>query len=201
LLDIFLFSLIIPPCPNYQQRSRYDVGNNSTKKQPEAEAGSGFQKAHEHANWKERHKPPQGKGKKASLSFRINAAEGCGSMPYAYRKSERLRKNTEFVSTMKGKRLSLDGLSLFYAGNGRGNFRVGISVSKKLANAVRRNRLKRQIRNSVMNVLAGYTLGYDLVFVARRELYSSSYEQIRKTVETILRRTALRNQDPEGIRT
>ena len=121
-------------------------------------------------------------------------------MPYAYRKSERLRKNTEFVSTMKGKRLSLDGLSLFYASNGRGNFRVGISVSKKLANAVKRNRLKRQIRNSVMNVLAGHALGYDLVFVARRELYSSSYEQIRKTVETVLRRTALRNQDPEGSR-
>ncbi len=121
-------------------------------------------------------------------------------MPYAYRKSERLRKNTEFVSTMKGKRLSLDGLSLFYARNGRGNFRVGISVSKKLANAVKRNRLKRQIRNIVMNILAGYALGYDLVFVARRELYSSSYEQIRKTVEAILRRTALRNQDPEGIK-
>ncbi len=47
-------------------------------------------------------------------------------MPYAYRKSERLRKNAEFVSTMKGKRLSLDGLSLFYIGNNRGNFRVGI---------------------------------------------------------------------------
>jgi ribonuclease P protein component len=101
---------------------------------------------------------------------------------------------------MKGKRLSLDGLSLFYAANGRANFRVGISVSKKLANAVKRNRLKRQIRNSVMNVLAGYALGYDLVFVARRELYSRSYEQLRKTVETVLRRTALRNQDPEGIR-
>ncbi len=121
-------------------------------------------------------------------------------MPYAYRKSERLRKNTEFVSAMKGKRLSLDGLSLFYTNNDRGNFRVGISVSKKLANAVRRNRLKRQIRSSAMNVLAGYSLGYDLVFVARRELYSCTYEQIRKTVEAALRRTALRTRNPEGIR-
>jgi ribonuclease P protein component len=121
-------------------------------------------------------------------------------MPYAYRKSERLRKNKEFVSTMKGKRLSLDGLSLFYTGNDKGNFRVGISVSKKLANAVKRNRLKRQIRNSAMKVLAGYTLGYDLVFVARRELYSCTYEQIRKAVEAVLRRTALRNQNPEGVK-
>ncbi len=121
-------------------------------------------------------------------------------MPYAYRKSERLRKNAEFVSTMKGKRLSLDGLSLFYTGNDKGNFRVGISVSKKLANAVKRNRLKRQIRNSAMKALAGYSLGYDFVFVARRELCSCTYEQIMKTVEAVLQRTALRNQKPEGIR-
>ncbi len=119
-------------------------------------------------------------------------------MPYAYRKSERLRKNTEFISTMNGKRLSLDGLSLFYAGNDTGNFRVGISVSKKLANAVGRNRLKRQIRSSVMQALAGYSLGYDLVFVARRELCSAPYARIAQTVEAVLKRTALRNQRPEG---
>ncbi len=119
-------------------------------------------------------------------------------MPYAYKKSERLRKNTEFVSAMKGKRLSLDGLSLFYAGNDKANFRVGISVSKKLANAVKRNRLKRQIRSCVMKALAGHSLGYDLVFVARRELAAAGYEQILKAVETVLRRTALRNRNPEG---
>jgi len=119
-------------------------------------------------------------------------------MPYAYRKSERLRKNTEFVSAMKGKRLSLDGLSLFYAGNDKAHFRVGISVSKKLANAVKRNRLKRQIRNSVMHALSRHSLGYDLVFVARRELVAAGYEQIVKAVEAILRRTILRNQHPEG---
>ncbi len=121
-------------------------------------------------------------------------------MPYAYRKSERLRKNTEFVSTMNGKRLSLDGLSLFYAGNDKGNFRVGISVSKKFANAVGRNRLKRRIRSSVMQALAGYSLGFDLVFVARRELYTASYAQIAQAVEAVLKRTALRNQRPEGAR-
>ncbi len=121
-------------------------------------------------------------------------------MPYAYKKSERLRENTDFTAAMKGKRLSHDGLSLFYTGNDKGHFRVGISVGKKLANAVKRNKLKRQIRNSAMKALAGYSLGYDLVFVARRELYSADYEQILKTVEAVLRRTALRSQHPEGTR-
>jgi ribonuclease P protein component len=99
---------------------------------------------------------------------------------------------------MKGKRLSFDGLSLFYAGNDGAHFRVGISVSKKLANAVKRNKLKRQIRNSVMKALAGHSLGYDLVFVARRELYTAGFDQIRKSVEAVLGRTVLRNRNPEG---
>ncbi len=101
---------------------------------------------------------------------------------------------------MKGKRLSYDGLSLFYTSNDKANFRVGISVSKKLANAVKRNRLKRQIRNSVMKALAGYSLGYDLVFVARQGLNDASYDHIMKNVESVLGRTVLRNQKPEGTR-
>jgi ribonuclease P protein component len=121
-------------------------------------------------------------------------------MPYAYQKSERLRKNTEFVAAMKGKRLSLDGLSLFYNTNNEGNFRVGISVSKKLANAVKRNKVKRRIRNCVMKALGDHSLAYDLVFVARQGLYDASYEQIMKAVDTILRKTILLYKNPEGAR-
>jgi len=119
-------------------------------------------------------------------------------MPYAYRKAERIRKNTEFVSTMKGKRLSIDGLSLFYTKNETGNFRVGISVSKKLANAVGRNRLRRQIRDSISRVLKRFTLGYDLVFIARKGLPGAEYDRIYRSVETVLFKTALRNQKPDG---
>jgi ribonuclease P protein component len=114
-------------------------------------------------------------------------------MPYAYRKSERIRKNSEFIATLKGKRLSVDGLSLFYIKNEKGNFRIGIAVSKKLANAVTRNRVRRRIRNCVMKTLRNQTIGFDLVFVARRELIGAGYEKIMMAVETILKRTALRN--------
>jgi ribonuclease P protein component len=99
---------------------------------------------------------------------------------------------------MKGKRLSVDGLSLFYTGNETGNFRVGIAVSKKLANSVTRNRLRRQIRACVMKALMDRTHGFDLVFVARRELIAAGHERIQKSVETVLRRTVLRERKQEN---
>lgn len=122
-------------------------------------------------------------------------------MPYRYRKNERLKKNTEFVSTMKGKRLSVDGLSLFYAPNDAGRFRVGISISKKLAaSAVKRNRLKRQLRDCIGRALKDRTLGFDLVFIARQGLPDSGFERILKAVETALRKSSLPVQKPEGTK-
>jgi ribonuclease P protein component len=93
----------------------------------------------------------------------------------------------------KGKRLSTEGLSLFYAENGAGDFRVGISVGKKLANAVVRNRLKRQVRASVSEALQGHALGYDLVFVARQGLAGAGFEKVRKAVQAALAKTVLRS--------
>jgi len=121
-------------------------------------------------------------------------------MPYAYRKSERIRKNTEFVATMKGKRLSIDGLSLFYKKNDRANFRVGLSVGKKLGNAVKRNRLRRQIRSCITKVLGDHAAGYDLVFVARQGLADLPFDQVLKTVTRALQRSAVIDQRAEGNR-
>jgi ribonuclease P protein component len=121
-------------------------------------------------------------------------------MPYAYRKSERIRKNTEFVATMKGKRLSIDGLSLFYKKNDRANFRVGLSVGKKLGNAVKRNRLRRQIRSCITKVLGDHAAGYDLVFVARQGLADLAFDQVLKAVTRALQRSAVIDQRAEGNR-
>ncbi len=118
-------------------------------------------------------------------------------MPYAYRKSERLRKTLDFSAVMQqGKRSSVDGLSLFYAGNGMEEFRVGIAVSSKLANAVSRNRIRRRIRASAMQAIGAVAKGYDLVFVARQGLVGADSDRVRKAVQAILARTVLGSSGP-----
>jgi len=101
---------------------------------------------------------------------------------------------------MKGKRLSIDGLSLFYRKSNGANYRVGISVSKKLGNAVTRNRLRRQVRSCITKVLGEYAAGYDLVFVARQGLADLPFGQILKAVTRALERSPVIGQRAEGNR-
>ena len=49
-----------------------------------------------------------------------------------------------------------------------------------------------------MKVLRDRTQGFDLVFVARRELVDAGHERIMKAVETVLQRTVLRDRKPES---
>ncbi len=119
-------------------------------------------------------------------------------MPYAYRKSERLRRNRDFAAAMKGKRLSIDGLSLFYRQNGAHGFRVGISVGKKLGTAVRRNLLRRRLRACISRVIGTASAGYDLVFVARPELAGREFPDLLRTVGRAVERSAVLRKHPEG---
>ena len=47
------------------------------------------------------------------------------------------------------------------------NIRIGITTSKKIGNAVKRNRARRVIRESFRNLAPSVRCGYDIIFVAR----------------------------------
>ena len=73
--------------------------------------------------------------------------------------------------------------------NGLDHNRFGFMVSKRLGNAVVRNKIKRRLREIVrQNSLKE---GWDAVFIARRGAEKASFGQLRRATENLFRRTRL----------
>ena len=56
-------------------------------------------------------------------------------------------------------------------------YRFGISVSKKLGNAVHRNLYKRQIRSIIDKYKKNYQNGYDYIIILKKDFSDSSFEK------------------------
>ena len=79
-----------------------------------------------------------------------------------------LTRNNEFARAYtRGKSFVHPHVVLYVNKNRRGRTRVGITASKKIGNAVTRNRARRVLRAALYEVLPPDVGGYDLVLVAR----------------------------------
>lgn len=91
----------------------------------------------------------------------------------------------------RGKAVTDPALVIYYSKNRAGICRIGITTSKKIGNAVERNRSRRLIREAFRQVAPSVVSGYDIVFVAR-----SKTKYVKSTrLEEIMRRAFLQ----EGI--
>lgn len=81
---------------------------------------------------------------------------------------------------MRGTSYANPALVTYFMKNRAGICRIGITTSKKIGNAVERNKSRRLIRAAFQNVYkkyGEYLEGYDFVFVARgRTRYRKSYD-------------------------
>lgn len=75
-------------------------------------------------------------------------------------------------------------------------FRAGISVSKKIGNAVIRNRVKRLIREAVARMETMIPRGVDLVIIARPGVESLSLQEIEQSLLHVLKRAKVIRQAP-----
>ncbi|HBO83981.1 MAG: ribonuclease P protein component [Deltaproteobacteria bacterium GWC2_42_11] len=67
--------------------------------------------------------------------------------PCSFTKKERLLKKQDFIEAVsKGRRFRTKNFTIFIKQNDRGIKRLGLSVSRKVGTAVKRNRIKRLIR-------------------------------------------------------
>lgn len=103
-----------------------------------------------------------------------------------------LKENYEFVRAYRrGKSYVSPVLVAYVFKNRKKSNRVGITTSKKIGKAVKRNRARRVIRAAYRNLSQQCKQGYDIVFVARtRTAYVKSTE-VQKHMELLLNKAGI----------
>lgn len=98
-----------------------------------------------------------------------------------------VKRSQDFESIMKDGKCRKNRCYVVYSKENQLPYnRYGISVSKKLGNAVFRNKMKRKVRNIIDNYKKNYINGKDYVIILRRGVVDMSYQDLEKNLIELL---------------
>lgn len=115
------------------------------------------------------------------------------------KKKNIVKENRDFSRIINcGKKCWNDTFSIYYDKNQYGDYRIGISVSKKIGNAVVRNKIKRQIRNICDKYKNIYQKDKDYIIIVRKNYINLNFSEIeKKYIELINRVTHIKEKKDE----
>ena len=116
----------------------------------------------------------------------------------------RLKRRAEFLrAAAKGRKAPVPGLVLQALARGdAGPLRVGFTVTKKVGNAVIRNRTRRRLKEAARMVLADQDLrGTDLVLIGRDATRSRRFIALQEDLRRALARCGLELAAPGAVPT
>ncbi|MEG0274041.1 ribonuclease P protein component [Amedibacillus sp. YH-ame10] len=103
------------------------------------------------------------------------------------KKEYRIKKNDEFAKIMNYKKFyTCPSFSVYVKPRIEEHARVGISVGKKLGNAVARNKVKRQVREMVHDIYS-FQEKFDTIILVRVKYHEESYVNNKKLLERLVK--------------
>ena len=104
------------------------------------------------------------------------------------KKRFRVKKEKDFSAIFKkGKSFANRKFVIYRLENNEQHFRVGLSVSKKLGNAVTRNQIKRRIRHILIEHKDQLVENVDFVVIARKGVEILDYAEMEKNLLHVLK--------------
>jgi ribonuclease P protein component len=98
----------------------------------------------------------------------------------------RLLRRSDFQRVYdSGRRFGSPFFTAFALRNGGEGSRVGFTTPRALGKAVRRNRIRRRLREAVRRRLGGMGGGWDLVFNPRASVHDAPFPEVEAAVEKL----------------
>ena len=98
-----------------------------------------------------------------------------------------LSKNEDFKDLLKKKKLSNNYVTIFFGkleNKNTNNFNISFVAKKKIGNAVKRNRIKRQLRNIANDAVKKISIKfeYSYLVIAKPTMLNNDYTNIKETL-------------------
>lgn len=108
-------------------------------------------------------------------------------MSLTFTRQERLRKRREYLDVYeRAEKIHRSHFVVYILTNGLGHHRLGLTVSRKIGKSVRRNRLKRRLREIFRTNRPGNQPGLDIVINVKKSAVGASFDRLRSDLRDAL---------------
>ena len=106
------------------------------------------------------------------------------------KKQNIIKKSQDFEKIIKNNKSFRSKYFFIYKQKHEENtYHFGLSVGKKIGNAVRRNKVKRQLREIISQ--NDYQKNFDCIIIVRREINNANFSEIKEDLNNALKKLSI----------